>query len=264
MDKNYTIIKPSPLMVILSYLVIFIVGASFMTMLIARIISNIYDTEYTELINFITEKNYLKLPLEAKKLSAITQGISNFLAYFVTVIFVILYSRDELKLDFLKLKNKTKFYALYTLIAVVAFMVITLSMEKILKNFQAESENQNLIVFILSYGGAAPMIIATVLIAPILEELVYRKAIFKIFKKYSVAAAYLFSILAFTLPHVITSDMSDFGNWLIITIPYLVSASLLALIYDKSNENIYVTITVHMINNLIAVILVYIKGGFYA
>lgn len=258
MQESKRIFKESPFMAILSYLVVFIIGASFITMLIASFVANSNGVDYNGLITAITSENYMELAEDMKRYSAITQGLANCIAYFVTMILTILFLRKDLYEDFLKLKEKKLYYLVYSLLAIVIFLGITVGLEQIIRNFAPSSENQTVIEFIMQNGGMVPMIIATVIFAPILEELIYRKSIFSILKNYSIPAAYILSIVAFTLPHVITSDYSDMSQWILITIPYFVSALLLAIIYHKSNYNIYVTIAVHIINNLIAVILIFV------
>lgn len=258
-EKEKKLVKSSPLAIILIYIIVFLIGASFITLFVAKIIADKNNVSYLTLIEVISATNLDEFEDIYLSLSAKTQGISNFLAYLITLITVLIFSLEFLKEDFLKLKEKPKYYLIYILISIFGFIIITYVVELLLSFVTSDqSENQNTIEFIIENGGAVTMIIATVLLAPILEELVYRKAIFQIFKKYSLAAAYIFSIIAFTLPHVLSSDMADLGNWILITIPYLLSAFLLVLVYHKSNENIYVTILVHMANNLLAVMLILI------
>lgn len=259
MEEQRKVIKSSPLMMILLYIIVFLIGASFITIFVAYIVANNNDVSYSSLILAITSSNVEELEEPYFSLSAVTQGISNFLAYLITLIVVLIFSLQFLKEDFLKIKEKPKYYLIYIVISIVGFIVISYLIEYLLSLLSSsESDNQNTIEFIIQNGGAIPMIIATVILAPILEELIYRKAIFQIFKKYSLPAAYVFSIIAFTLPHVLSTDMTDIGNFIIITIPYVLSAFLLVLIYHKSNENIYITILVHMANNLLAVMLLLI------
>jgi membrane protease YdiL (CAAX protease family) len=51
---------------------------------------------------------------------------------------------------------------------------------------------------------------------------------------------------------------TSFGTWVLISIPYLIDGALLAAIYHLSKKNVYASIAAHMLNNLVAVILVFI------
>ena len=106
--------------------------------------------------------------------------------------------------------------------------------------------------------GLVPMIISTIFLAPVIEELIFRKVIFHYTKKYSIVASYLISIILFTLPHMISSSISNFGVWALQCVPYMVCGGLLCLIYHKSGFNIYSSICAHMLNNALAVVLVFI------
>ena len=83
--------------------------------------------------------------------------------------------------------------------------------------------------------------------APFVEEIVFRKCIFSYFNKdiYGI----LVSTLAFGLIHVISS--LDFIHIL----PYLFAGALFSLAYSLSKRNIWVTIAIHSIVNLISFII---------
>jgi membrane protease YdiL (CAAX protease family) len=160
--------------------------------------------------------------------------------------------------DFKKIKEKPLYFLAYVGISGFAFLAITTVVSIIFGLFIDDSVNQATIEMIMSNGGAPTMAISVVLLAPILEELVYRKAIFNLLKKYGKPACYAVSIILFTLPHMLSTDMSNMLMWLLQCIPYALSGFLLCYIYDKSNENIYASIGVHMLNNILACILMFV------
>ncbi len=100
------------------------------------------------------------------------------------------------------------------------------------------------------------MFVAVVICAPIVEELVYRKAIFSFLDKKPIAVAYIVSIILFTLPHMLTTSFQQPLQWFLISIPYLISALMLCVIYHVSGKNIYASWFTHMINNLVSFILI--------
>ena len=57
--------------------------------------------------------------------------------------------------------------------------------------------------------------------------------------------------------HGFISFVSPSGSTLI-AIPYLLDGLMLAAVYHLSKKNIYASIAAHMLNNLIAVILVFV------
>lgn len=105
-----------------------------------------------------------------------------------------------------------------------------------------------------------------VIIAPILEELVFRKSIFKLFKNRYLAL--IVSSLAFGLLHVISGAMVvlteilngqayylDFILELIYVIPYSLMGLGIGIAYMKSSNNIVAPMFAHMLNNLLSFIL---------
>lgn len=257
-EKNNSILKPNKLAAIAIYVIILFVVSGFITMGIGAVIGYINDLDINKLMLSYTATDFIGYEPEYIKANAISQGWGNFIGYFLSFVAVVFFMRDDLINDFNVFKEKKKYYLLYSLIALIAFMLITLVVEAIIANFVEDSANQAVIEAILNNGGAIPMVLATVILAPVVEELIYRKAIFYYGNKYSVACSYIVSILLFTLPHMLSTDMSNMAMWLLQCVPYALSGGLLCLIYHKSNYNIYTVILVHMTNNLIACVLAFI------
>lgn len=248
---------------VISYLVFFMIVSSFILLGLFLFFSLSNSLDFKQLINMaslslVTEEdlalfygygdNYVSA-------FALSNAWANFLSYLFSFITVGISMIFYLKKDFLDFKQNYKKLIIYTAISTVLFMGISYLVEFLVGLAVNNSQNQNLIVIIMQNGGAVPMVICTVLFAPIVEELIYRKVIFEYGKKIHIAFAYAASIILFTLPHMLTTN-SNIGIWLLQAIPYITSAGLFALIYHKSNYNIYVTIFIHMVNNLIAVLLV--------
>jgi membrane protease YdiL (CAAX protease family) len=85
---------------------------------------------------------------------------------------------------------------------------------------------------------------------PIAEELVFRKVIYGFLdRKWGVVPAVMLSGAVFGLMHVIA-----YGDF-IQSIPYIFMGSVFGYVYHWSAKNIYVTIGVHFINNLISFLL---------
>ena len=93
---------------------------------------------------------------------------------------------------------------------------------------------------------------------PLVEELIYRKAIFKLLDKKHIVLSYVVSTIVFVLPHMLSTPINNFGDWLLLCVPYFISAILLCLVYHLSKKNVYASWFVHMINNLVTFILILI------
>lgn len=256
-EQKKSIFSPNKIVAIIIYALIIFLIAGFITIFLAVVLGVFNDLDITMVMECISSEDMSLFEAPYVKVNALAQGWGNLLGYLLAFIGVVFFMRDDVVTDFKELGKRKGFHAIYILLCAIAFLVITMIVEVIVAQFVPDSTNQSVIEAILNNGGAFPMILATVLFAPIVEELVYRKAIFSLCNKYGVAACYLFSIIFFTLPHMLSSDMSNMGVWLLQCIPYAVSGGLLCLIYHKSNYNVYTVIAVHMINNLLACILAF-------
>lgn len=244
---------------LISYLAIIFLIASFITIGVAVVYSIINQVDLYKIYESFLLTDFTSLTPEIAKASAITQAYGNLISYIIVTVLVIIFLRNYICEDAKVIKENKKLIG-YSIIAGIIFIILSLIVELIVALLAPISQNQNSIELIMNNGGKIPMLIAVVFLAPVVEELVYRKCIFKIFGSSGKTACYVASILLFTLPHVITSDMSNLIIWLIQCVPYAFCGFMLSYIYDKSNENIYSVIIVHMMNNLFAAIMIVIGG----
>ncbi len=102
------------------------------------------------------------------------------------------------------------------------------------------------------------MILAVVIFTPIVEELVFRKAIFGLFKNKWVGFAV--STLIFGLIHVTGEifNSSGFGHFLYVLTPYLFMGAGFGLAYIVFKKNVITTIGAHILLNLLATIIIFI------
>ena len=197
-------------------------------------------------IIFMTITKMAKLDESA---TLLTQAILNLVTYGgLTITFVILL-RNYFKDDLLSLKDKWWF----KLLIVLALILLIKLSEELCKWFYGlfnetiNGSNQTSIVNAIK-ENAFLMALSTCLLAPIVEETIFRKCIFSYFEKDYIAI--IVSTLAFSLIHVISS--LDFIHIL----PYLITGALLSTGYALSKRNIYVTILAHAIVNTISYIVI--------
>jgi len=159
-------------------------------------------------------------------------------------------------------KTKAKLFInwpIYTLLIYAITIALNLIISLITKIFGSAplSANQSTINYLTSTPwGFVLMIISACLIAPILEELVFRKAIFSLFKK-SIIPLIISSIL-FGLVHISDELLSLPGSWyslLINGISYIGIGFGFGYVYMKNNKNIFLNILVHATYNLVALLL---------
>lgn len=99
------------------------------------------------------------------------------------------------------------------------------------------------------------MCFSTVIYAPVMEEIIFRKTFKNVIKN---STLFIFiSGIVFGLVHI--SFSNNIINDLLLTIPYIIMGIDFAYIYHKSN-NIFTTITLHSLHNLILLIIQFIGG----
>lgn len=231
---------------ILMYLAAYVGGSIIFQGLVAYIFSVIYKLNVVDLITlptdadaFLINKYYLVMT------------ISNFLVYALAFGLLIYNNRD-------KLKTKFKLYHLGIIIlgSVVLYGASYLINYWLSSMDIGSSNNQQSIELMVA---ASPVLnfVTLVLLAPFVEEVVFRVAIRDLTSNRYLY--YLVSILAFSLPHML-STAARIDIWLLQLIPYLISGLILAFVYDFT-RNLYVNYTIHLLNNLIAFIITLVTMG---
>jgi membrane protease YdiL (CAAX protease family) len=157
--------------------------------------------------------------------------------------------------------NKGKWFIKYLGIfmgSVLVMGIINVILSKI-TNMET-SENEELVRELIKTFPVY-MTVSTVLYAPFVEELLFRKAIRKIIKgddKYTKIIYVLISAILFGLIHVITLDASFYD--ILMGIPYMVVGLSLAYIYVKT-DNVFATMQFHLIHNTTLLVLQLIMRG---
>lgn len=180
---------------------------------------------------------------------------------FMIILFLIY--RKEIIDDFKKFtSNKGKWFFKYIgifLISVLIMGILNVILSKI-TNLET-SENEELVRKMIKLLPVY-MTFSTVLYAPFVEELLFRKCIRKIVKgndKYTKIAYILISAIIFGLLHVITLDASF--NDMLMGIPYMVVGLSLAYIYIKTDDNLFGSMQFHLMHNTILLIIQLMMRG---
>ncbi len=197
--------------------------------------------------SFLIESN--KIPLD----------LATFLLYLLlALIFIIIYHKDLIK-DFKSFKKDykkiLKVTSLYWLIGI--FIMIVSSF--IINMFHIDTNaNQEANIELLKSMPIVEFLCA-VIFAPITEELVFRKSFKNISSNKHIYA--LSTGIIFGLVHV-TSSLSGIES--LIMLLYLIPYSALGIAFGyayKKTDNIYGTIFIHAIHNVISLLQLIIIGG---
>ena len=179
---------------------------------------------------------------------------------FMGVLFLIY--KNELIKEFKEfIKNKGKWFFKYVGLfigSVLVMGILNVVLSKITN--MSTSENEELVRELIKRLPVY-MTISTILYAPFVEEILFRKCIRKIIMgndKIVKIAYILISAIIFGLVHVVTLDASFYD--ILMGIPYMVVGLSFGYIYVKT-DNIFATIQFHLMHNTILLILQLVMRG---
>ena len=165
--------------------------------------------------------------------------------------------KNDIQTDFFEARKNTSKFAkqiLFGILLVYVFSIVANIIKVSIFKQTTDAENQKAIDEILSSSVLSYIImgIGTMFLAPIVEELVFRKSFFKIIKNDIIAL--LVSSFTFGILHALSTP-GNFGYKLIYAIPYFASGLAFGIAYIKSDKNVTVSIAIHMINNIFATLM---------
>lgn len=169
------------------------------------------------------------------------QAVAYFFTYFTSSFIFLFIYKDKLKNDLKNIRNdlNTK-----NIIIIVLFLVLSFISNIILVNMlNQEASNQEIAVSMLKSFSLLG-IPAICLFAPFVEEIIYRLP----YKKNWLSI--IISTIVFTFAHISNFSLIQ----MFFLIPYLFLSISFSFAYFK-NENIILSTTTHILNNLISVVL---------
>lgn len=203
-------------------------------------VSGLSFIEYASNMELIIQHNYYP------------NAVANIFAIFV---FIILFYQT-IKLDIINFKQKWIKCVLVIIIGTIVLYASSYLMNNIysLLGFGEDetSSNQQIIVKSLNSPAKYMVIFFTVILAPIFEEIIFRKLFYNSLRmntKLPVWAIVLIISTVFAGIHVITDIES-----LVFFPQYFVLALIITGAYAITKENIFVSIGLHFANNVIAVL----------
>jgi len=185
-------------------------------------------------------------------------GLINFLIYLLIFPVLIILLKPSLSYDFGELKVESKSKILATIVTGYVFLIFANLIAATFANglsllFDQPVEvsiNQLTIEQTLNSNGAIFMVLSAVVLGPIVEELVFRKAIFGLIKKPYIAL--VVSSFVFGAIHLLSE--ASLVDALINGVSYIIMGFVFGLIYIRTKKNIFYPIAVHMISNLISIV----------
>ena len=248
------------LITIACYLTVFYVVASVLQIILLAVFASIYEVDISSVLS--------DSPAYYDMLTW-----SNFLTYVVCLGPVLLLTLKYIIKDFKTAFKDVKGTLLLILMGIgimyAASIIATVIVELLTLNLDASgsSENQEVIEALISSSptNALLMVITTVLLAPVLEEIIFRKCLFGVFKNKTLLTIAI-SAIVFAGIHVVPacigialdilmqggSTLTDLYIEAIYIISYLGQAIAMSYIYHRSNHNIVPSIIIHIFNNVVA------------
>jgi len=190
-------------------------------------------------------------------LSNFALSLINFVVYIALIPGVWYVLRKDILIDFetTKQMKKSIFPALgmgylYIIFGNIIANFLSQILASSLDITQGEAVNQQVIIAALRSEGVILMMISAIIIGPIVEELIFRKALFGLITNDKIAL--FFSSFIFGAIHLIgeTSIQSALVNG----VPYFIMGFVFGYIYLKNDKNIWIPIIIHIISNLVSII----------
>ena len=122
-----------------------------------------------------------------------------------------------------------------------------------------EENPNNAAVMELAARDWGKVAVMTVLLAPLVEELMFRGGFFGLLSRRSRILAYGASMLLFSVYHTWPYALEDPRNWLYL-LQYLPASFALCRCYEKT-ESIWSSILFHILNNGVSLLALHLMGG---
>jgi uncharacterized protein len=221
----------------------------------SNITIKVYATEGQNMVEI--SENAIIISGSRTTISSFGLALINFLVYLLLLPLVIYFLKKPLLRDFIDFKQNIGTYIapliigyLYLIAGNIVSNVITNFLSKIFSLEPQTAINQMIIIDALRSNGAVFMVIGAVVFGPIVEELIFRKALFGIIPNDKVALGV--STIIFGMIHL-TSEASLLDA-LVNGVPYFVMGFIFGFIYLQTKKNIMIVTIVHMVSNLISVL----------
>lgn len=181
------------------------------------------------------------------------------------IIGIIIYRKRFIEEGKKTFKNIFKFL-MYVLVSYFVFYLFQLAasyyqtfMDKLFEI--GESTNQNTIIDYFEASNTTInyvlLFLVVVILAPLLEELLFRELIFSAFKGTKQIIPIILSAVLFGILHLSSFSLIELAYFPL----YFIPGFAFALIYHYSNHNIYTNFLVHSVSNLISFIVIMASLG---
>ena len=185
-----------------------------------------------------------------------TMGGLNFWTYAIGAGILTLLCLSFLRRDFDRLWERPLYILGQVLLGYGLLMAANLLLAILLSAFLPQENPNNEAILNLAKAHRGRILAITMVLAPLLEELIFRGGIFGLLRRWNRLLAYLVCMLVFGLYHTWQYALEDPLFWLYL-LQYLPAGYLLCRSYEKT-ECIWTSVLLHMLNNSVSLL---VLGG---
>lgn len=177
----------------------------------------------------------------------LTLGQINLLVYGIGALYMVAVQFCFLRRDFDTLCDNAPEIFIVVLRSFALLFISSLAVTGLFERVGLTQNENNDAVYAMATAEFGPIAAAAAILAPIVEECIFRGAIFGGLRRKNRAVAYIVSALLFSLYHVWESAIFD-PTQLWYLVQYIPASLILARCYERC-ESIWGVIFVHMLNN---------------
>lgn len=274
--ENYTIVEPykkQSIIAIIYYFVVFY----FVVYIVLFVSQALYLMANGFSADIIDPSSSAYNPDVYEHMANFLDPILQIVTYGIALVGIVIIMWKPLKKDLNKINGKTFSFGAMgyglcmagLLIGSILFGILGITAKK------GTSSNEEAINSMFNQSPTAMLILffVTVIMAPIVEELIFRKAIFNTIKEPKLAL--IVSTLIFAAMHVVSSTLSTLILWIqgestylnvILEFIYIIQYALMGLgfgiAYIKTEKNVCTSIFAHMLNNGVSYLLMILAALF--
>ena len=189
--------------------------------------------------------------LAVRLFPALDDSWLNIVVYGTGTAYMLLTQFRFLRRDFDPLCDRLFYVLLEVLVSFGAMMLFNMALNSLLVAFLAQAENpNNAAVVDMALTSSGPIAALAIFLAPLVEEPIFRGAVFGGLRHRSRPAAYLLSIALFSGYHVWGYAFRDPTAW-IYALQYVPVSFLLCRIYERT-DSLWGSILLHMFVNFVS------------
>lgn len=186
-------------------------------------------------------------------------GFANLASKILVLGLLIIFFVNIFKKDFKKLKNKWYFYLIYVIVGfgIIYGLGYVFDILYTACGVTDDANNQEQIIIMLGGRGYYPLALSIAIFTPIVEEFVFRKLMYSTLKYFKCPKwlNIIITMFIFALVHCLSENPFDPISYLYL-LNYLSLSAVITGVYVLSDENIYASTLVHMLNNTLSLILI--------